>query len=204
MPLLNRKSLDLLSQLRWRLSGLATLSRSHLRFGTLIPLCSPKEFKYYSTLVKGQPVPLPLVQVDRKLSFVNIRFIGVGFRGYIVTKKQPNECSNKELNRFIFLNENEYYIRCLMLKVGQSALTAYPIPASIEVFCPKDQQADKQAILLIGENLQELKQVAAEIKSYKKPDPYKGSGVYETQRIETEEGEIFKDETVFRKVMKKK
>eukprot|EP01052_Picozoa_sp_SAG31_P031553 SAG31_NODE_3354_length_4370_cov_1.669632_2_plen_179_part_00 len=165
----------------------------------------------------------PLTKNNKKVSFVNIRFIGVGFRGYIVTKKHAslksiglatNDVSHnvpapkgmggrggKKLNRFITSNS---HVRFLMLKVGQSALTAYPIPGSIEVFCPKDQQADKQAILLIGENLQELKQVVAEIKSYKKPDPYKGSGIYETQRIETEEGEIFKDEIVFRKVMKKK
>eukprot|EP01051_Picozoa_sp_SAG22_P000122 SAG22_NODE_2_length_61565_cov_858.782010_58_plen_92_part_00 len=91
-----------------------------------------------------------------------------------------------------------------MIKVGQSALTAYPIRNSIDIYCPKDQQADKDALLLVGENLQELKQMAAEIKSYKKPDPYKGSGIYESQRIETEEGEFFENETVFRKVMKKK
>ena len=171
-----------------------------------------KKFKYYSTSsnsIKSQTDQANGDQntISKKVSFVNIRFIGVGFRGYIATKKQSsisseiNGDSTKKLNRFI---TSESDVRFLMLKVGQSALTAYPIPASIEVFCPKDQQADKQAILLIGENLQELKQVVAEIKSYKKPDPYKGSGIYETQRIETEEGEIFKDEIVFRKVMKKK
>ena len=72
------------------------------------------------------------------------------------------------------------------------------------MYCPKDQQADKDAILLTGNNLQELKQITAEIKSYKTPDPYKGSGIYESQRIETDEGEIFENEKVFRKVMKKK
>ena len=91
-----------------------------------------------------------------------------------------------------------------MLKVGQSALTAYPIPAEINIYCPKDQQADKEALLLIGNNLQTLKQVGSEIKSYKKPDPYKGSGIYECERTETESGEILLNEKILRKIMKKK
>lgn len=183
------------------------------------------------------------------LAFVNIRFVGVGFRAYVVKKffeksndTQPkldsvapnlgaeaigdkkglgtasgagfqslrdakpieHSCFEQNNARFLHEEEGKKAFRFLMLKVGQSALTAYPIPKGIGVYCPKDQQADKDAILLTGNNLQELKQITAEIKSYKTPDPYKGSGIYQSQRIETDEGEIFENEKVFRKVMKKK
>ena len=142
---------------------------------------------------------------EKPTFFINIRFVGVGFRAYIVKKtfKEIEKLSHPE-NHFVSTKDENKSLRFLMIRVGQSALTAYPIRNDIEVYCPKDQHADKDAILLTGENLQELKQMAAEIKSYKKPDPYKGSGVYECQRIETEEGEIFENELVFRKVMKKK
>ena len=159
--------------------------------------------------------------------FVNVRFVGVGFRAYVVKKvfkdtdlSLPVQFSQEtfalegkdsikskkgdENTRFLHEEDGKKALRFLMLKVGQSALTAYPIPKGIGVYCPKDQQADKDAILLTGNNLQELKQITAEIKSYKTPDPYKGSGIYQSQRIETDEGEIFENEKVFRKVMKKK
>ena len=150
--------------------------------------------------------------LDKKTSsFVNIRFVGVGFRAYVI-KKNFKDGSSIATPENVFLHKDldgtissgGKGLRFLMLKVGQSALTAYPIPNSVQVYCPKDQQADKDAILLIGDNFQELKQMTAEIKSYKKPDPYKGSGVYHAQRIETDEGEDFENESVFRKVMKKK
>ena len=157
--------------------------------------------------------PLPSTgTLDKKTSsFVNIRFVGVGFRAYVI-KKNFKDGSSIATPENVFLHKDldgtissgGKGLRFLMLKVGQSALTAYPIPNSVQVYCPKDQQADKDAILLIGDNFQELKQMTAEIKSYKKPDPYKGSGVYQAQRIETDEGEVFENESVFRKVMKKK
>ena len=156
-------------------------------------------------------------------AFVNIRFVGVGFRAYVVKKPFKEAEENFIFNdspslldnsdplkgvsdnlRFLHEDNGIKSLRFLILKVGQSALTAYPIPNSIQVYCPKDQQADKDAILLKGNNLQELKQMTAEIKSYRIPDPYKGSGIYTSQRIETDEGETFENERVFRKAMKKK
>ena len=175
-----------------------------------------------STLVSKEPNNAE----KESIFFVNVRFVGVGFRAYVVKKvfkdtdlSLPVQFSQEtfalegkdsikskkgdENTRFLHEEDGKKALRFLMLKVGQS-LTAYPIPKGIGVYCPKDQQADKDAILLTGNNLQELKQITAEIKSYKTPDPYKGSGIYQSQRIETDEGEIFENEKVFRKVMKKK
>ena len=98
------------------------------------------------------------------------------------------------------------YIKLLIIKVGKSAITAYPIPAKVNVYCPTDQQqqAENQPLLLTSDNLHLLTQVAAEIKSYKKPDPYKGSGIYLCERFETDQGEIYENEIINRKVIKKK
>lgn len=180
-----------------------------------------------STLVTARATKEANNAEKESIFFVNVRFVGVGFRAYVVKKvfkntdpslsvQFPRETfalegmdnikskKGDENTRFLHEEDGKKALRFLMLKVGQSALTAYPIPKGIGVYCPKDQQADKDAILLTGNNLQELKQITAEIKSYKTPDPYKGSGIYQSQRIETDEGEIFENEKVFRKVMKKK
>ena len=237
-----------MGELLWSFSG-ASLTRSIQRGKLATPSASFAGYPY------GGLGETPSTE---NFAFVNIRFVGVGFRAYVVKKffegeastgapkveqkllassagakahsslglesgfvdanmdprvsgadtfgRRSQESWRLEQNNARFLHEEEgkKAIRFLMLKVGQSALTAYPIPKGIGVYCPKDQQADKDAILLTGNNLQELKQITAEIKSYKTPDPYKGSGIYESQRIETDEGEIFENEKVFRKVMKKK
>eukprot|EP01050_Picozoa_sp_SAG11_P028463 SAG11_NODE_7613_length_1121_cov_1.134051_1_plen_116_part_10 len=96
--------------------------------------------------------------------FINIRFVGVGFRAYVVKKKVASSLSlqesvkegvsaskdnDLETDKFslaltnTFADQEDNFFRFLMLKVGQSALTAYPIPKDIKVYCPKDQQADK-------------------------------------------------------------
>jgi ribosomal protein L6P/L9E len=93
-----------------------------------------------------------------------------------------------------------------MLKLGQSAMTAYPIPANVNIYCPTDQQqqAENQPLLLTSTNYKLLTDVVSEIKSYKVPDVYKGSGVFLCERIETEKGEQYINETILRKVIKKK
>ena len=93
-----------------------------------------------------------------------------------------------------------------MLKVGKSAITAYPIPAEVKIFCPTDQQqqTNNEPLLLVSKNYKLLTSVAAEIKSYKVPDVYKGSGIFLCERLETSEGDDYINETILRKEIKKK
>ena len=151
--------------------------------------------------------------------FLNLRFIGVGFRGYIV-KKKVQACSiTQEQKKFAISylrdtqdsntsrNEvSEFFIEILMLKVGKSAITAYPIPAEVKIFCPTDQQqqTNNEPLLLVSKNYKLLTSVAAEIKSYKVPDVYKGSGIFLCERLETSEGDDYINETILRKEIKKK
>ena len=151
--------------------------------------------------------------------FLNLRFIGVGFRGYIVKKKVQTCSITQEQKNFAISylrdtqdsntsrNEvSEFFIEILMLKVGKSAITAYPIPAEVKIFCPTDQQqqTNNEPLLLVSKNYTLLTSVAAEIKSYKVPDVYKGSGIFLCERLETSEVDDYINETILRKETKKK
>ncbi len=75
----------------------------------------------------------------------------------------------------------------LNLQLGFSHEIAYPIPEGIEIKCERPT-----AIAVSGMDKQKVGQVAAEIRSYRPPEPYKGKGVR------------YVDEYVFRKEGKKK
>ena len=160
----------------------------------------------------GAPLVGALEVKNASLHYLNLRFIGVGFRGYILKKivniHKLNEEQKKIASRWLDTSEHDgtSFIRILILKLGQSALTAYPIPVGVTIYCPTDQQqqADNQPLLLTSTDYQLLTSVVSEIKSYKIPDVYKGSGVFLCERLETEKGEQYLNETTLRKVIKKK
>jgi large subunit ribosomal protein L6 len=75
----------------------------------------------------------------------------------------------------------------LQLQLGYSHEILYPIPAGITIATAKPTE-----ILISGSDKQKVGQVAAEIRQYRKPEPYKGKGVK------------YADEKIFRKEGKKK
>jgi len=60
----------------------------------------------------------------------------------------------------------------LQLQLGYSHDISYPIPQGIQVVCPKPTE-----IVIAGIDKQKVGQVAAEIRHYRPPEPYKGKGV---------------------------
>lgn len=60
----------------------------------------------------------------------------------------------------------------LVLQLGYSHDVEYPIPQGITVKCDKPT-----SISISGPNKQQVGQMAAEIRSYRVPEPYKGKGV---------------------------
>lgn len=60
----------------------------------------------------------------------------------------------------------------LQLQLGYSHDVAYPIPPGIQVQCPKPTE-----IVISGIDKQKVGQVAAEIRRFRPPEPYKGKGV---------------------------
>lgn len=75
----------------------------------------------------------------------------------------------------------------LQLQLGFSHDVMYPIPEGIKITCEKPT-----AVKIFGANRQKVGQVAAEIRAFRPPEPYKGKGVR------------YLNEIVFRKEGKKK
>jgi large subunit ribosomal protein L6 len=60
----------------------------------------------------------------------------------------------------------------LNLSLGFSHPVAHKMPAGVKVECPTQTE-----VLIKGSDKQQVGQVAAEIRAYRKPEPYKGKGV---------------------------
>ncbi len=75
----------------------------------------------------------------------------------------------------------------LQLNLGYSHEVKYPIPSDIKIECPRPTE-----IVVTGIDKQKVGQVAAEIRKFRPPEPYKGKGVK------------YADEHIFRKEGKKK
>ncbi len=75
----------------------------------------------------------------------------------------------------------------LQLALGYSHDVLYPIPEGISITTPKPTE-----IVVTGNDIQRVGQVAAEIRDYRPPEPYKGKGVK------------YANEFIFRKEGKKK
>jgi large subunit ribosomal protein L6 len=74
--------------------------------------------------------------------------------------------------------------KTLQLSLGFSHDVNYPIPAGIAIVTPKPTE-----ILISGIDRQQVGQVAAEIRAFRGPEPYKGKGVkYEGEFIFRKEG----------------
>ena len=74
--------------------------------------------------------------------------------------------------------------KMLQLQLGYSHDINYPIPEGIQIKCEKPT-----AISITGFDKQKVGQVAAEIRSYRGPEPYKGKGIkYDTETIRRKEG----------------
>jgi len=72
----------------------------------------------------------------------------------------------------------------LQLQLGYSHDVIFPIPQGIQVQCPKPTE-----IVITGIDKQKVGQVAAEIRGFRPPEPYKGKGVrYAGEYILRKEG----------------
>ena len=72
----------------------------------------------------------------------------------------------------------------LVMQLGYSHEVIFPIPEEVSIICP-----DSSTINVIGIDKQVVGQVAAKIRSFRKPEPYKGKGIkYSTETIRRKEG----------------
>lgn len=74
--------------------------------------------------------------------------------------------------------------KVLQLQLGFSHDVAYPIPADVKIACEKPT-----SISITGVSRHRVGQVAADIRAYRGPEPYKGKGIkYDTETIRRKEG----------------
>lgn len=74
--------------------------------------------------------------------------------------------------------------KTLQLSLGYSHDISYAVPEGISIACPKPTE-----IVVSGIDVQRVGQVAAEIRKYRPPEPYKGKGVkYAGEYIVRKEG----------------
>jgi len=72
----------------------------------------------------------------------------------------------------------------LNLQLGYSHDVVYPIPADVKIACERPT-----VIAITGADRQRVGQVAAEIRSFRPPEPYKGKGIkYSDETIRRKEG----------------
>jgi large subunit ribosomal protein L6 len=72
----------------------------------------------------------------------------------------------------------------VQLQLGYSHDVTFPIPQGIQVVCPKPTE-----IVITGIDKQKVGQVAAEVRKFRPPEPYKGKGVrYAGEYILRKEG----------------
>jgi large subunit ribosomal protein L6 len=74
--------------------------------------------------------------------------------------------------------------QAIQLQLGYSHDITYPLPDGIQAQCPKPTE-----IVISGIDKQQVGQVAAEIRRFRPPEPYKGKGVrYAGEYILRKEG----------------
>ena len=74
--------------------------------------------------------------------------------------------------------------KSLQLQLGYSHDVNFPIPEDVTIKCDKPT-----SITITGRDKQRVGQVAAEIRAYREPEPYKGKGIkYDTETILRKEG----------------
>ena len=72
----------------------------------------------------------------------------------------------------------------LNLQLGYSHEVAYPIPDDVKIVCERPT-----LINVSGADRQRVGQIAAEIRAYRPPEPYKGKGIkYSTETVRRKEG----------------
>jgi large subunit ribosomal protein L6 len=72
----------------------------------------------------------------------------------------------------------------LNLQLGYSHDIAYPIPREVKIVCERPT-----AIAITGADRQRVGQIAAEIRAFRPPEPYKGKGIkYSDETIRRKEG----------------
>lgn len=95
--------------------------------------------------------------------YQKLKFVGVGYRAFDV---------------------DNFKNKLLLFKLGYSHFLYFKISTRVKIFCLKMTK-----LFIYGNSYKSVTKIASLIRSYKKPEPYKGKGIlYETEKIVLKEG----------------
>lgn len=104
-----------------------------------------------------------LIVESSNVLYQKLKFVGVGYRAF---------------------NADNFEKKILMFKLGYSHFLYFKKAEKINIFCLKMTK-----LFIFGNSYQKVTQAAALIRSYKKPEPYKGKGIlYTNEKIKLKEG----------------
>ena len=97
------------------------------------------------------------------LLYTKLKFVGIGYRALPVDQLDD---------------------KLLSLKLGYSHSIFFKPTTNTNIFCLK-----RTKLFVWGNSYQDITKIASKIRSYKKPEPYKGKGIlYENEKIKLKEG----------------
>jgi large subunit ribosomal protein L6 len=95
--------------------------------------------------------------------YQKLKFIGVGYRAFSV---------------------DNFEDKLLLFKLGYSHPIYFKVSKDLKIFCLKLTK-----LFIYGSSYQHVTQISSLIRSYKKPEPYKGKGIlYDNEKIKLKEG----------------
>lgn len=150
-------------QLKVKLQLIGSASLIRVTFNPFIQASNRK--KRQIKAIHGTTVALikQLLIETSALVYQKLKFVGVGYRSFDV---------------------DEFKNNLLMFKLGYSHSLYFKVPKDLQIFCLKFTK-----LFIYGNSYQTVTQTASLIRSYKKPEPYKGKGIlYETEKIILKEG----------------
>lgn len=111
---------------------------------------------------------------------ITLECVGVGYRALVRTEasktSEPNPSS--EFISKADPKKSRKLGQILELKLGQSHELLYELPENVRVFSLKPS-----VFCLYGIDLQQIQQIAAELRRLKPPEPYKGKGIRRQDEI---------------------
>jgi large subunit ribosomal protein L6 len=130
---------------------------------TFLKISNSKK-KYFLSL-QGTTAAL-IKQIILETSYIfykKLKLIGVGYRAF---------------------NVENFKEKLLLFKLGYSHSVYFKFPIKSKIFCLKNTR-----LFIYGNSYQDITQSASLIRSYKKPEPYKGKGIlYNNEKIILKEG----------------
>lgn len=114
---------------------------------------------------------------------LRLRLVGIGFRGNLVTVDSPT-VSHIESYLRKRIDLPSFQQQQLTLKIGYSHEAIYPILSNRSVKVSRLDSRSKGTLILLQSNqVSQITQAAAEIRSFRLPDVYKGKGIYYNREV---------------------